>query len=437
MNYTLFMNKVLKHTPLYIVILIVVFACRTILQTTDEQNLSSIYNPSSTTLHPVFNIYHTDEKSSLITAKIFPSELLFNKANEAGEYRAKIKISYELFEITDSRKDEILVDSAEHIYLLNLENADKRFFREIQTKAETGKEYLLRIYTTDLLRKTNVQAFFYVDKTSIFNNQNFQVRYKKSNNLVFDPKVINDRLFTIFYNKKDVDSIYIKYFKRTLDLPTPTFSTSSPLNVLRKPDSLWLLPFSDTITYMLSYEGMYHIQIDTSVFEGLTLFSFDKRFPKVSEAQQLADPLAYLVSSTAYKELQSSKNKKLAVDDFWLSTTEDIDRARELIRIYYNRVYFANYYFTTSKEGWKTDRGMIYIVYGQPNTLYKSFSQEKWIYYNKSKSSKITFIFNRGNSPFSNKEFILQRGENLNSHWREAVYAWRNGQVFTLDSKLY
>ena len=86
-------------------------------------------------------------------------------------------------------------------------------------------------------------------------------------------------------------------------------------------------------------------------------------------------------------------------------------RARELIRIYYNRVFFSNYYFTSSKEGWKTDRGMIYVVYGQPHALYKSTNQEKWIYYNKSKSYTITFIFNKIRGLRIGCHFII------NNHW--------------------
>ena len=39
-------------------------------------------------------------------------------------------------------------------------------------------------------------------------------------------------------------------------------------------------------------------------------------------------------------------------------------KAKSLIAIYYNRIQNANLHFTTFKEGWKTDRGMIYVVFG-------------------------------------------------------------------------
>ena len=37
---------------------------------------------------------------------------------------------------------------------------------------------------------------------------------------------------------------------------------------------------------------------------------------------------------------------------------------------YYRRVRFANEEFTQYKDGWKTDRGMIYILFGPPNQVF-------------------------------------------------------------------
>jgi len=111
----------------------------------------------------------------------------------------------------------------------------------------------------------------------------------------------------------------------------------------------------------------------------------------------------------------------------------NIEIARELISIYYNRAYFANLYFTSFKQGWKTDRGMIYVIYGPPQAIYRNDSQEKWVYYRKSFSSSITFIFNYTQSPYALNHYILQRSESYDWHWREAVESWKKGNVFILD----
>jgi GWxTD domain-containing protein len=143
--------------------------------------------------------------------------------------------------------------------------------------------------------------------------------------------------------------------------------------------------------------------------------------------------LAYLTTSADYQKLQNAENKKLAVDDFWLALGGSTNRARELIRIYYNRVYFANYYFSGNKPGWKTDRGMVYIVYGPPQNIEKSPVSETWLYYMKGASNSINFTFRHEPNSYNLDNYVLQRSESHDWHWREAVDSWRKGKIFLLD----
>ena len=65
-------------------------------------------------------------------------------------------------------------------------------------------------------------------------------------------------------------------------------------------------------------------------------------------------PLKYILKDKEFNEIINTPNKKLAVDEFWLrAANKNVELARDLIRIYYNRAYLANYYFTSYKEGWK------------------------------------------------------------------------------------
>ena len=49
---------------------------------------------------------------------------------------------------------------------------------------------------------------------------------------------------------------------------------------------------------------------------------------------------------------------------------------------------------TSFKVGWQTDRGMIFIIYGIPNYVYKSGVEEKWIYNSIGVGTAIVFNFN-------------------------------------------
>ena len=44
---------------------------------------------------------------------------------------------------------------------------------------------------------------------------------------------------------------------------------------------------------------------------------------------------------------------------------KSLERAKELIKNYYGRLQHANLFFTSYLEGWKTDRGMIFMIFGE------------------------------------------------------------------------
>jgi GWxTD domain-containing protein len=203
---------------------------------------------------------------------------------------------------------------------------------------------------------------------------------------------------------------------------------------MEKPDSIWILDYNRNTNFQLGYEGIYHFRFDTNRREGLTVFNFGPDYPRIKQPRQLVEPLAYLTSSVEYDEMKRSANLKLAVDNFWLGmTSNNMDRARELIRVYYNRAYFANYYFTTFKPGWKTDRGMIYIIYGPPQAVYRQAGVEKWIYYQNNFTTSLTFTFDFAPSPYTMDNFVLQRSEGYDGYWRRAIDSWRNGTIFLFE----
>ena len=76
----------------------------------------------------------------------------------------------------------------------------------------------------------------------------------------------------------------------------------------------------------------------------------------------------------------NAEDKKLALDKFWLAKAGSEERGKELIRKYYNRVQDANNYFSSYTEGWRTDRGMISIIFGKPNVVTRTRREEIWSY---------------------------------------------------------
>ena len=121
-----------------------------------------------------------------------------------------------------------------------------------------------------------------------------------------------------------------------------------------------------------------------------------------------------------------SKNIKKEIDKFWIKNAGNPDRARVIIRKYYNRVQDANAMFTSYHEGWKTDRGMIYIVYGPPNVVYRSSHHETWIYGEVGNMLSVNFKFLKVKNPFTDNDYSLtDKSPIYKDGWYNAIDTWR------------
>lgn len=100
--------------------------------------------------------------------------------------------------------------------------------------------------------------------------------------------------------------------------------------------------------------------------------------------------LKYIASSKEIKEMAKGNldEKKRKFMDFWKERDPVPETERnELMEEYYRRVRYANEHFSGYQEGWKTDMGMIFILFGPPSNIerhpfeidYKPY--EIWYYY--------------------------------------------------------
>jgi len=84
--------------------------------------------------------------------------------------------------------------------------------------------------------------------------------------------------------------------------------------------------------------------------------------------------LKYMTTRGEYNTLKNAKTdeeRRRAWDEFWRLRDDDThDRENPAKREYFRRVRHSNRYFSVMhKQGWKTDRGMIYITYGEPDEV--------------------------------------------------------------------
>ncbi|CCG98842.1 hypothetical protein FAES_0831 [Fibrella aestuarina BUZ 2] len=177
-------------------------------------------------------------------------------------------------------------------------------------------------------------------------------------------------------------------------------------------------------------EGLYYFVADTADQSGIGLLVGDGRYPKMTRPERLVKPLLYMSTGTEIAELNASKEAKKALDRYWLTLTSGNEEvAKRAIRAYYGRVEEANALFTTYKEGWKTDKGMIYIILGAPDRVQRSRDREVWVYNKRSNLSEVNFTFNRKQNQFVEDHYELVRYVEYQPIWYPVVEAWRTGAI--------
>jgi len=115
------------------------------------------------------------------------------------------------------------------------------------------------------------------------------------------------------------------------------------------------------------------------------------------------EQLAYIGSRADIKKLKNLKNReerKEAFHDFWLKRDPTPGTPQNELKIeFYRRVTIANEKFTIMmREGWRTDRGRIYIQFGEPDQIddYPVAANrrpyQEWHYFRRGRYRMFTFV---------------------------------------------
>lgn len=222
-------------------------------------------------------------------------------------------------------------------------------------------------------------------------------------------------------------AVRVRYYAGDYPVPLPPYATYTGPPLSFAADSIFYITFRDGATQLLEFDqaGIYHFTADTNSQEGFTLFVRPGSFPWITQSSQMIPPLIYLTTSKEFQLISAGNDPKVSVDSFWLELAGNESRARKLIRDYYRRVEKANYLFTSYQDGWKTDRGMIYILYGPPSIVRRYESSEIWIYGESSHLLSLNFVFAKMHNPFSGNDYRLERNPNYKSGWNQMVNSWR------------
>lgn len=268
---------------------------------------------------------------------------------------------------------------------------------------------------------------YHIDLKSnyVFDQPDFGAYY--ANEVPFDQSYLNKEESLLF---KTVSSpaIHTFFYPMKFDVPYPPMETR-PADIPKELNVIKMGDFLSNIPKQLNEEGYYFFQTDTAASTGLLLKTTHESYPKVKDWEEMVQMVTYISTRKEHETLLLAEDKKKALDSYWISLTRNPEVAKELIRNYFRMVEFANILFTDFKEGWKTDRGMVYIVMGPPQEVNFYLDREVWSYAGMDESSKIRFTFARAKTLLSPHFYTLNRSRAYQPVWFKNISQWRSGRM--------
>ncbi len=391
-----------------------------------NQNLSYLYDKNASFLHPEFTVQHRNDSVTELHFRINSNELLYLFNANSNFYSAFFRIRYEVYTQIESK---LLTDSSVVVFAdSSMVMQGKTISGMLELKPSKIEKALLKVDMVDMRRNTRVLRYFQIDRSNANSRQFFTMKLLGETHAL-SRNHLRKNEEVILQHTSGAQRAKVRYYSREIPLPKPPFSVETPKVFDYQADSIFDIALGSAISF--PKPGFYHVQVTDSTKDGFTIYRYDETFPEVKDVSDLIGPLRYLNSNSEYKTIIESDNQKMEVDRFWLKLAGNADRARLLIQKYYSRVEDANTFFSSYTEGWKTDRGLIYLIFGPPNIIYKNTASEHWIYGEEENPSSLGMTFYKVENPFSDNDFRLDRSPIYKSSWYSAVDMWRQGRIYT------
>lgn len=418
-------NKILA-TPIFLILMLA--SCVSTYQpesNNKKSDYASIYNPSGSNIQPQVRCYHVSENKSYVFFKVNPVNLMPEGKGDSS--KLKLGVHY-AFRDSENRK---IKDSSRMIYNLSYKE-DAPFVTYFPVDLNLGSNYFGTVIFMDLNRKSGKKVLLDVNKTSKTEGGFYfpEVIFPEKNP-VFNNYMSGNRAFKISSDIHQTDNFYLKKYETDSILPAPPYYTSEDKAKFVSLDTITEFNKNDSI--IPENEGFYVITSDSSKNNGFSFYYQSSFFPWVRLPEDMLGPIRYVSSRREYKKIHEEENLKLGIDKFWVNLAGSQKKAKELIRIYYNRVQLANKFFTSEYPGWRTDRGMVYIIFGTPHKVEKDGNRERWSYGARENYQGIVFKFVRKDEALSNNSFEMIRDVRYKEAWTKAIKAWKGGYAYSVE----
>lgn len=376
------------------------------------------------------SIYHNSDSTTQVFLTIKKKSLLYARKQGSGPFEAEVELKWQLFKLNELNLTHLDSSTVSFSHALN-EKSEKFVQFNTSLNAPPGN-YFLKLIITDKRRKSGKSISLKIDKTDRENALNFKIT-RHSDGLVMNSELLNegDSVRIESSRNKDKTVLHLYTLTQEIKLPPAPFSGSFPEFPSIKDAEHNSIIISDGGFNLKVARSLYLVSAELLPKKGMSFYGRELGFPEVKHKNQLHPPLRYLTTKLEFESMMKAKNPKEKVDRFWVDCGGSKDRARVLIQEYYTRVEISNAEFSTYTEGWRTDRGMIYLVFGDPSKILRTPTQETWIYGDEDNPASLRFQFKKLDNPWSDNIFVLSRDPLYKTHWERMVTSWRSGRIYT------
>ncbi len=393
-----------------------------------RDNLAYLYGQDAAALRLEARVYHASPERSVVYFKLHTRDLLYKGEGGGAPFAANVTVTYEAFATggrtpLDSATTQVRDRSTDP-------TEDKELIGSMEMHRTATGPFTVKVTARDLNRDIASMVIIRVPAAGRPDRHDF-LPVNASNGLpLFDDHLPKGGAVKVLAEQYALRDLTVERYELAFKLPAPVFS-SSPAPVDLVPDSQFTVTCNELGAFQLDLRpgGFYHVRPDTAMREGLTLYVLDNCYPEVRRSADMLPPLRYITSMQEWERINTAGDRRRAVEKFWTDAAGDRERARDAIRAYYGRVENANRNFTGLVEGWRTDRGLVHIIFGPPNTVRRNEQGETWTYGEENNMMSLTFQFRRREGPFTDNDMQLDRDPVFKGAWYRNVESWRNGRI--------
>jgi GWxTD domain-containing protein len=420
------MNVVYKYTHhLKLILLMLLFSCA-------NSSKISKYGSNKTLdrdqkfLATETIITHKNESVSELYYKINTKGLLYKKTSMDPQFTTKVAIKCKMTYFSDNKW--IIVDTnTAFVNDVDELQREKLLLGKLPFNTEKNGKYELDITLIDLNNANNKNWKLNFERKEKNDVYYFFLATAKDSVPIFNATLKPSIEYVLINNHPEQLPVRVEHYFNSKQLPPPIFAEDADSDISISLDSFFVLK-GNRINTKFEKEGVYKFYMGEEVSNTYKRsILFNKHFPKVGDYKTMIHAMRFLLNREEFKKLSESPDQQKAFENQWISFAGDKQKAEYAIKSYYQRIEQANKEFTTNIEGWKTDRGLVRVIFGEPDRINHLYNREIWIYYVGGNYNQVGFEFYKEDN---STDYQLNRSQVFKDLWYYAIDTWRSGNPF-------